>query len=245
MCRDSDGWVRPTAGAARVNEPCSTTAARSCSRRASIRRAYTTLANWHLMYSSESCVITDVTSLDRQSAMLLASLGSATTAPPDLAQLRAPWPADDPALLRPRPLPDVADLLVPGDPPVPIRVYTVDPDVRSPALVWLHPGGFVAGGIADIDGVCRTLAADSRCTVVSVGYRLAPEHPFPAALDDVCTVVSWLVAHSATLGIAAGRLAVGGQSAGGNLAAATALRLKEEGVNAPTLRIEGLTLGGR
>jgi acetyl esterase len=154
-----------------------------------------------------------------------------------LAQLRAPWPAEDPALLAPQPLPDVAELVVPGDPPVPVRVFTSPGARPAPWLLWLHPGGFVAGRVADIDGVCRALAADARCTVVSVEYRLAPEAPFPAALDDVDTALAWLYAHAAAFGLASDRYAIGGQSAGATLAAGLALRLRDEGRAAPALQV--------
>ena len=154
-----------------------------------------------------------------------------------LELLRAPWPADDPVLLAPTQLPDVVDLLIPGDPPVPVRVYTSPGPRPAPWLLWLHPGGFVAGRVADIDGVCRALATDARCTVVSVEYRLAPEAPFPAALDDVDTALTWFAAHAPAFGLAADRFAIGGQSAGATLAAGLALRLRDTGRTTPLLQV--------
>src|SRR4051812_32397738 len=141
--------------------------------------------------------------LDAQSAALVERLGTGTDHPfpPDLAALREPWPADDPALLPARPLHAVADLLVPAKPPIRIRLYVPDGSGARPALVWLHPGGFVAGALDDIDGVCRALAASAGCTVVSVDYRLAPEHPFPAAVDDTAAVLGWLQHHGRAVGI--------------------------------------------
>jgi acetyl esterase len=92
------------------------------------------------------------------------------------------------------------------------------------ALVWLHGGGWLMGDLEGFDHVCRALAVASGHVVVSVQYRLAPEHPFPAAVQDARTAVAWALGHGAgQLGYDAGRVAVGGDSAGGNLAASAAL----------------------
>lgn len=127
----------------------------------------------------------------------------------------------------------VEDRTVPGwsdrDPDVAVRVYqpaTTDDPVG--VLVYLHGGGWVLGSIDTHDNVARTLANGSRATVVSVDYRLAPEHPFPAPLDDVSAVLRWVHDHADELG-APPRIAVGGDSAGGNLSAAAALRARDEG----------------
>lgn len=106
-----------------------------------------------------------------------------------------------------------------------------------PVLIWLHPGGFVADEVNDVDGVCRILAADGRCTVVSVDYRLAPEHPFPAAIDDVTAVVEWIVAHAGTFGVDPKRLAIGGQSAGATIAASATLRLRDHDGPRPAFQV--------
>ena len=104
---------------------------------------------------------------------------------------------------------------------VPVRRYLA-PDERA-VLVYAHGGGWVTGDLEYADEVCRFLARDSQCTVVSVDYRLAPEHPFPAGLDDVLTAYQWACA--------AGRpVALGGDSSGGNLAAAAALLLRDDGL---------------
>ena len=98
-----------------------------------------------------------------------------------------------------------------------------------PVLLWLHGGGWTLGNIESYDVVCRELANHSGCAVLALAYRLAPEHPFPAAVDDCFFAIRWIAEHAAKLGIDAHQLAVGGDSAGGNLAAVTALRCRDEG----------------
>jgi acetyl esterase len=100
-----------------------------------------------------------------------------------------------------------------------------------PVLAWFHGGGWVIGDLDEADASARRLANRVGCLVVSVDYRLAPEHPFPAAFDDCWSVAAWLAGGGAgDLGADAGRLAVGGNSAGGNLAAAVAVRARDEGI---------------
>ncbi len=108
---------------------------------------------------------------------------------------------------------------------------------RLPALVWYHGGGWTVGSIAIYDVLCRQLANLSGCAVVSVGYRLAPEHPFPAAPHDALFAFDWAHEHAPRLGIDGGRLAVGGDSAGGNLAAVTALACRDRGGAAPAFQL--------
>lgn len=110
---------------------------------------------------------------------------------------------------------------------VPVRRYRPVASTEAlPAVVYFHGGGWVVGDLDTHDGVCRWLAAQSGASVVAVGYRLAPEHPFPAAYDDAKAVVEALLRDGAPLGVDGARLAVAGDSAGGNLAAATALTVK-------------------
>jgi acetyl esterase len=113
--------------------------------------------------------------------------------------------------------------------PIPLRLYRhgAAPGPR-PALVYFHGGGWVIGDLDTHDTLCRQLAIASGCVVVSVDYRMGPEHPFPAAVDDACAATRWLAAQAGTLGLDATRLAVGGDSAGGNLAAVVALALRGE-----------------
>jgi acetyl esterase len=116
----------------------------------------------------------------------------------------------------------VEDRKIPGPAgDVPVRVYTPfdAKDTTLPALVFFHGGGFVIGDLETHDDLCRCLANGSGCRVIAVDYRLAPEHPFPAAVDDCLAVTRYVAAHAAEFGIDPARLAVGGDSAGGNLAA--------------------------
>jgi acetyl esterase len=109
---------------------------------------------------------------------------------------------------------------------VPCIVYRpVGGDAPRPVLAWFHGGGWVISDAAEHDAVCRDLAAGAGCVVVSVDYRLAPEHQAPAAVDDALAVSAWLVEHAGAIGGDPARVAVGGDSAGGNLAAVVAQRL--------------------
>jgi acetyl esterase len=109
-----------------------------------------------------------------------------------------------------------------------LRVLTPSDSVRG-AILYLHGGGWVVGGLDDFDHFARQLAQRTQCTVVLVDYRLAPEFPFPAALDDVECAAQWLVEHRAELAGAGGALIVAGDSAGGNLAAVFAQRAAQCG----------------
>ena len=100
---------------------------------------------------------------------------------------------------------------------------------RLPALVYYHGGGWTIGDLDTHDTLCRQLANASRCTVISVDYRMGPEHRFPAAVDDCVAATRWVHAHAGELGIDATRLAVGGDSAGGTLAAACAIHARDQG----------------
>jgi acetyl esterase len=102
---------------------------------------------------------------------------------------------------------------------VPARLYRPSGDEGIGLLVYFHGGGWVVGDLETHDSTCRALAAESGHAVLSVDYRLAPEHPFPAALGDSLTATGWASSHAVELGCAPGKLAIGGDSAGGNLAA--------------------------
>ena len=116
---------------------------------------------------------------------------------------------------------------------VPVRIYTPDGDLGEtrplPVLVYFHGGGFVLGSLDEFEPFCTFLAAGARCLVVSVDYRLAPEAPFPAAVDDAWEALRWVGSHMAPYGGDPSRLAVAGDSAGGNLAAVVAALSREAG----------------
>ncbi|MFZ6003608.1 MAG: alpha/beta hydrolase [Actinomycetota bacterium] len=125
----------------------------------------------------------------------------------------------------------VDDRLIPGSHgDIPARVYTPGGAVGEAhgVLVWFHGGGWVIGDLDTADSTCRALANRAGCVVVSVDYRLAPEHPAPAALDDCLTALSWTVENFELLGVDASKVAVGGDSAGGNLAALVCQRVRDE-----------------
>jgi acetyl esterase len=126
-----------------------------------------------------------------------------------------------------QPLHSVADRSVAGPAgQIPVRVYTPTPGSRRPGLVYFRGGGFVLGTLDSSDRVCRDLAHLSGRVVVSVDYRLAPEHPFPAAVDDAYAAAEYVVERAGEFGIDAGQVAIGGESAGANLATVAALRAR-------------------
>jgi acetyl esterase len=122
--------------------------------------------------------------------------------------------------------------------PVGLRFYTPRDVVRnSPALVFIHGGAFMHGNLDSHDSLCRILAEKAQVRVIAVDYRLAPEAPFPAAVDDVWAAWTWVNAHAAGLGLDPTRIAVGGDSAGGNLSAVVAQRAVREGGPAPAFQL--------
>jgi acetyl esterase len=114
---------------------------------------------------------------------------------------------------------------------IPARIYTPtklrNADGFAPGLVFFHGGGWVIGDLDSHDVVCRKLADEGQLIVISVDYRLAPEHKFPAAVDDAITATKWIAANAGQLGIDPTRLSVGGDSAGGNLAAVVAIAARD------------------
>lgn len=139
----------------------------------------------------------------------------------------------------PTPVDSVTQQLIPGPAgDIDVRIYRAGGGANAPLLLFMHGGGFVVGGLDTHDEMARVLTAESGCVTVSVDYRLAPEHPFPAAPDDCFAALKWAAANAEALGADSSRIAVAGDSAGGNLAAVTALKARDEG--GPILRAQAL-----
>jgi len=135
-----------------------------------------------------------------------------------------------PAITGQPPAPErIEGLTIPGSAGgIRARLYASRRDRRDPLLVFFHGGGYVKGGIDESDVFCRRLAIATRHAVVSVDYRLAPENPFPAAVDDALAAAAWVSSHANELGALSEPLVVSGESAGGNLAAVTCLRARTD-----------------
>ena len=128
------------------------------------------------------------------------------------------------------PVAKVENRVVPGPRgDIPVRVYTPEGRAPFPVLVYFHGGGWVIGSLETHDGLCRHLANAAGAVVVSVDYRLAPEHPFPASGEDVYAATRWVAANATAVGGDPRRIAVGGDSAGGNLAAVVSLMARDRG----------------
>jgi acetyl esterase len=145
--------------------------------------------------------------------------------PPDARDMRRGFfDTDDPR----RDLDAVTDRVIPGPGhELPVRVYTPDGDGPHPVVVYFHGGGFVLGTLDSRDPICRPLASDADAVVVSVAYRLAPEHPFPAAVEDAYAATEYVADNPGEFDADPDRLAVAGDSAGGNLAAAVSLAARD------------------
>ncbi len=170
-------------------------------------------------------------------AGIAAVLGEPAPMPPLTRELlpmvRAGMAAAGAALTGPE-LADVRDLDADG---VPVRLYRPSDESDLPLLVFLHGGGWMLGDLDTHDAMHRHLAARAGCAVLAVGYRLAPEHPYPAGLDDSATAFAWARREAQALGCDPARIALGGESAGGNFTAALALRLRDEGGAQPLFQL--------
>ena len=145
-------------------------------------------------------------------------------------------------VLQPEPavVAECRDIVIEGQGgPLALRFYRgLDaPAASSPCLVYYHGGGWVIGDLDTHDGVCRALASGAQCCVVSVDYRLAPEHPFPAAVEDAATSFQWVVAHADDLHVDPARVSVGGDSAGANLAAVVSLLSRDRSLAMPAAQV--------
>ncbi|MEV2219295.1 alpha/beta hydrolase [Nocardia vinacea] len=162
-----------------------------------------------------------------------ADFGSVHTFTPE--QAREGWRRQIALLGEPEPVANTENRTVPGIGG--LRIYTPDGEGPFPALVFFHGGGFMLGDLDTHDGLCRGLANGAECVVVSVDYPLAPEHKFPAAPDACFTATQWVAEHAASIGVDATRIAVGGDSAGGNLAAVVAHMARDNGGPALTFQL--------
>jgi acetyl esterase len=173
-----------------------------------------------------------VTALRPDVAAILDALGPSRTVP---FETMTPAEVREQSLARrrvvePIPLPRVEDRTIPGAAgEIPLRLYWPDAEPPLAALVYYHGGGWVLGDLDGFDATTRGYASGAGVLVVSVDYRLAPEHPFPAAVDDCYAALEWAAANAAELQVDPARIAVGGDSAGGNLAAAVTLRARDRG----------------
>ncbi|NQT16750.1 MAG: alpha/beta hydrolase [Planctomycetes bacterium] len=155
---------------------------------------------------------------------------------PEKARIAAA--ADSGAVERRPPLAAREDRTVPGPAgPIPVRIYVPRGEGPWGILVFYHGGGWVLGGIATHDVTCCQLADAAGCMVVSVDYRLAPEHKYPAAVDDAYAAVEWVFEHAESMGGDPRRVAVGGDSAGGNLAAAVCLMARDRNAFQPRFQL--------
>lgn len=171
-------------------------------------------------------------------AKVLATLPRPPEGPLEPAAMRAGDEAMVPALEERLPLHRVEDALVPSDAGgVPVRIYTPTEAASHGLIVYLHGGAFFLGSLDTHDHVARSLAQEAGCKVVSVGYRLAPEHAFPAGLEDCYAVVRWVADSGERLDWDGTTLAVAGDSSGGNFAAIVAALAHDDGLDAITHQI--------
>jgi acetyl esterase len=171
--------------------------------------------------------------LDPEAEILILAASRIPTTP--LEQLSPQQARDDmlrqtAALGRGEAMHKVEDVLAPGPGgAIPIRIYTPAGPAPFGCLVYFHGGGFVIGSIETHDALCRMIANAAGVVVASVDYRLAPEHKYPAAIEDAYAATCWIAEHASRFGIDRSRIAVGGDSAGGNLAAVATMLVRDRG----------------
>jgi acetyl esterase len=175
-------------------------------------------------------------------AQFIASLPPPPAGPLDPAAMRADGESHVPPSDKRLPVHTVADRLLPTSVgPVPVRIYRPSADTNLPVLAYFHGGAFFLGSLNTHDHIARELANACQCVVVSVGYRLAPEHAFPAGLDDCYAVVRWIAQHGRdatdALGWDGQTLAIAGDSSGGTFTAAVAARAHDDGLGCITHQV--------
>ena len=135
----------------------------------------------------------------------------------------------------------VEDLAIPGpESPIGLRIYRPEGESPLPAVFYFHGGGFCAGSLDLVDPICRLLTNRSGCVVISVDYRLAPEHPYPAAVMDAYVAISWVGAYGERFGVDTARLAVVGESAGATLATAACMLIRDKNLGEPEITLQYL-----
>ena len=202
--------------------------------------------HWHVRLSGEPPVSVDGLTLDPH-VQLVRTLrrrrNPHALCEPDLRQARARYRRESLLFRGPEtPVGGVRDFSIPGGGGrLRVRHYAPAESHPQPLTVYLHGGGFTIGDLDTHDEACRILCAEGRIHVLSVDYRLAPEHPFPAALDDTRAALRWAQANAAELGADPARVAIGGDSAGGNLSAVVALETRGDRPPAAQLLIYPVT----
>lgn len=162
---------------------------------------------------------------------------AAATPATDLAAMRQAFAATGAALPRPQ-VGQVSDHTVAGPAgPVPVRLYRPEAVETPPLLIFIHGGGWMFGDLDSHDAACRHLVVDGGCAVAAIDYRLAPEHPFPAALEDCQAAAEWLLDQAGELGFDAARVGIGGESAGANMTAVLARKLAHRQGVRPMLQL--------
>ena len=177
--------------------------------------------------------------LDPAAAALLVSIkegGFPGWAYLTIQQARAMIASMRPLAGEPEPVVRVEDIVIPGSPDIPARFYRPQGDHPLALVVYFHAGGWALGDYEDIDTPVRALANRSHCAVLSVNYRLAPEHKYPAAVEDAFAAVQWASRHAEEYGCDGQRLVVMGDSAGGTLAAVVALQARDN--NGPPIQLQ-------
>jgi acetyl esterase len=135
----------------------------------------------------------------------------------------------------------IEDFSIPGpEGDIGLRMYRPEAEGLLPAVFYFHGGGFCAGSLDLVDPICRLLANRSGCVVISVDYRLAPEHPYPAGVTDAYVAIAWVGAYGESFGVDTSRLAVVGDSAGATLAAAACMLIRDKGLGEPEIKIQML-----